>query len=374
MENEVLTDRINFLDLKGQYDQIKDEVHAAIQNVIDQTAFSGGPFSKEFEDNFAAYCGVKYAVAVNSGTSAVHLAMIAAGIGEGDEVIVPANTFIATAWGVSYVNATPVFVDCDAETWNIDPTKIEESITSKTKAIIGVHLYGQPCDVDAIKEIAERNDILMIEDSAQAHGARYKETTVGGLCEMGCFSFYPGKNLGAYGEGGAVTMNSEKYCKHIQKLQNHGSSERYYHEEIGYNMRMDGIQGAVLNVKLKYIDGWNKRRIEIAKMYRDGITNPTIKLQHQPAWAASVYHLFVITAENRAQLLAYLNDNNVYPGQHYPVPCHLQRAYKQLGYKTGDFPNAEYLSSHCVSLPIYAELADDKVQRVIELLNDYKHA
>lgn len=327
MANEVPTDRINFLDLKEQYSQIKDEVHEAIQHVIDQTAFSGGPFSKEFEENFAAYCQVKYAVSVNSGTSAVHLAMITAGIGEGDEVIVPANTFIATAWGVSYVNATPVFVDCDPETWNIDPEQIEKSITAKTKAIIGVHLYGQPCDIDAIVEIAERNNILVIEDSAQAHGAKYKEQRVGGLCEMGCFSFYPGKNLGAYGEGGAVTTNNEKYYQHIQKLQNHGSSERYYHEEIGYNMRMDGIQGAVLNVKLKYIDQWNKRRMEIAKMYQNGINNPTIVLQHQPEWASSVYHLFVITAENREHLISYLNENNVYPGQHYPVPCHLQRAY-----------------------------------------------
>lgn len=374
MAKEAPTDRINFLDLKEQYSQIKEEVHVAIQNVIDKTAFSGGIFTKEFEENFASYCHVKYAVGVNSGTSAVHLAMIAAGIGEGDEVIVPANTFIATAWGVSYVNATPVFVDCDAETWNIDPKLIEDKITSKTKAIIGVHLYGQPCDMDAVVEIAERNNILVIEDSAQAHGAKYKEQVVGGLCEMGCFSFYPGKNLGAYGEAGAVTMNREEYYEHIKKLQNHGSNERYCHEEIGFNMRMDGIQGAVLNVKLRYIDEWNKRRREIAKMYQDGISNPTIKLQHQPEWASSVYHLFVITTENREHLLHYLNENNVYPGQHYPIPCHLQKAYAHLGHKEGDFPNAEYLSSNCLSLPIYAELSEDKVQRVIELLNDYQHA
>jgi len=374
MANEVLTDRINFLDLKDQYSQIKDEAQLAIQNVIDQTAFSGGSFSEEFEENFAAYCHAKYAVGVNSGTSALHLAMIAAGIGEGDEVILPANTFIATAWGVSYVNATPVFVDCDPETWNIDSAQIEKMITSNTKAIIGVHLYGQPFDIDAVKTVAEKNNLLLIEDSAQAHGAEYKEQKVGSLCEMGCFSFYPGKNLGAYGEGGAVTTNTEKYYKHIKKLQSHGSNKKYYHDEIGYNMRMDGIQGAVLNVKLKYIDAWNRRRVEIAGMYWEGIKNPAIKLQRQPDWAASVYHLFVITCDDRGHLLTYLNEHNVYPGQHYPVPCHLQKAYEYLGHKEGDFPNSEYLSAHCLSLPIYAELSNEKVQRVIDLLNDYQHA
>jgi dTDP-4-amino-4,6-dideoxygalactose transaminase len=370
-DQTLVAEKIPFLDLKKQYLTIKDEIKTAIDEVLDNTAYSGGPFVEKFEKNLAEYCGVKYSLGVNTGTSALHLAMLALGITEGDEVIVPANTFIATAWGVSYVNATPVFVDCDPNTWNIDPAKIEEKITPKTKCIVGVHLYGQPFDVDALMAIAKKHKLYLVEDCAQAIGAEYKGVKVGGFGEMGCFSFYPGKNLGAYGEGGGITTNNEEYYKHIQSLRNHGSVVRYYHDEIGYNMRMDGIQGAVLDVKLKYIDQWNNRRKEIAELYQKGINNSKIKLQQQPDWADSIYHLFVVTTENRDELMKYLQANNIFPGLHYPVPCHLQKVYKHLGYKEGDFPNSEYLAAHCLSLPMFSELSNDEVQRIIDAVNAY---
>jgi dTDP-4-amino-4,6-dideoxygalactose transaminase len=363
--------QIQFLDLKRQYNQIKNEILPKIEQVLEDAAFSGGKYVEEFEKLFATFCQTKNAIAVNNGTSALHLAMLALGIGAEDEVILPANTFIATAWGVSYVGAKLVFVDCDADTWEIDVTKIEAKITSKTKAIAGVHLYGQPFDIDAVREICEKHNLVFIEDAAQAHGANYKGKRVGQFGEMACFSFYPGKNLGTYGEGGGITTNSEKYTKHLQSLRNHGSAIRYHHDEIGYNMRMGGIEGAVLSVKMKYIDAWNTRRKEIAKMYQSGITNAAIKMQKQPDFADSVYHLFVITTENREKLLKYLTDNEIFPGQHYPVPCHLQKAYEYLGHKQGDFPNSEYLAAHCLSLPMYAELTDNEINKVIEVLNKF---
>jgi dTDP-4-amino-4,6-dideoxygalactose transaminase len=363
--------KIPFLDLKKQYLQIRNDVLSKIENVLEDTAFSGGKYVEEFEKNFANYCDTKYCVAVNNGTSALHLAMLALGIGEGDEVIVPANTFIATAWGVSYCNATPVFVDCTADTWEIDASKIEEKITPKTKAIAGVHLYGQPFDIDTVKAIAQKHNLYLVEDAAQAHGAYYKGKRVGGFGEMACFSFYPGKNLGTYGEGGGIVTNDEKYFKHLQSLRNHGSVVRYYHDEIGYNMRMGGIEAAVLSVKLQYLDKWNNRRKEIARMYQQGITNPKIKMQAQPEFTDSVYHLFVITTEDRDGLMKYLNEHQIFPGLHYPVPCHLQKAYAHLGYKQGDCPNAEYLASHCLSLPMFAELSDTEVEKVIEVLNKF---
>lgn len=364
--------KISFLDLKQQYYQIKDEVLPAVLEVFENTAFTNGPSVHNFEKAFAEYCNTKYAIAVNSGTSALHLAMVALGIKQGDEVIVPANTFIATAWGPSYVGATPVFVDCDPDTWQIDPIKIEEKITSKTKAIIGVHLYGQSFDIDAVKKIADKHNLFFIEDAAQAQGTKYKGNKVGGFGEMACFSFYPGKNLGAYGEGGGITTNNSEYNDHLIKLRNHSSRDKYYHDEIGYNMRMGGVEGAVLGVKMKYLDSWNSRRKAIAKMYQEGIKNPLIKMQKQPDWTESIYHLFVITTEKREEFIKYLNDNNIFPGMHYPVPCHLQKAYLHLGYKKGDCPNSEYLAEHCISLPMFAELPDEDINYVINIINKYE--
>ncbi len=363
--------KIPCLDLQKQHQQIKREVFEAFEKVYDQTAFSGGSFAEVFETQFAVFCGTKYAVAVNNGTSALHLAMLTLGIGPGDEVIIPANTFIATAWAVSYCGATPVFVDCTSNTWEIDSTKIEEKITAKTKAVIGVHLYGQPFDIDAVKQLCDKHKLFLLEDAAQAQGATYKGIPVGGFGELGCFSFYPGKNLGACGEAGGITTNNEDYFKHLQSLRNHGMTVRYYHDEIGFNMRMGGLESASLAVKLKYLTGWNDRRRAIAKRYQQEVTNSKIVMQLQPEWANSIYHLFVVTVADRDDLVTYLNKKNIFPALHYPVPCHLQKAYANLGYKQGDFPNSEYLAAHCVSLPMYAELTDDEVSFVIDSLNKY---
>ena len=371
MDQPLIQEKINCLSLREQHQQIKSEVFAAFQKVYDSNAFSEGAYVEEFERKFAAFCGTKYAVGVNNGTSALHLSMLALGIGVGDEVIVPANTFIATAWSVSYTGATPVFVDCTFDTWEIDAAKIEERITQKTKAIVGVHLYGQPFDVEAVAAICRKYNIYLLEDAAQAQGARYKGVPVGGFGEMACFSFYPGKNLGACGEAGGITTNNEKYYNHLLSLRNHGSIIRYYHDELGYNMRMGGLEAALLNIKLKYLQGWNFRRKEIACRYHKEITNPRIRLQVQPKWADSVYHLFVITTDNQQKLQSFLNQMNIFPGLHYPVSCHLQKAYHHLGYQKGDLPNAEFLASHCLSLPMYAELSDEEVGYIISVLNQY---
>lgn len=371
MNNTITTGKIQCLDLKGQHRQIKQEVFDLFEYVYDNNAFSGGPFVEKFEKEFAAFCNTSFAVAVNNGTSALHLALLALGIGPNDEVIVPANTFIATAWAVSYTGARPIFVDCTEDTWQIDASLVESKITSRTKAIIGVHLYGQPFDVDAVKEICIKHNLFLLEDAAQAHGALYKDESVGAFGEMACFSFYPGKNLGACGEGGGITTNNETYYNHLLSLRNHGSKFRYYHDELGFNMRMGGLEAASLIVKLKYLDDWNGRRRQIAKRYQSEIKNPRIRLQQQPDWSSSVYHLFVITTPDRDQLLNYLNDNNIFPGLHYPVPCHLQKAYEHLNYQHGDCPNAEYLSQHCLSLPMYAELQESDVDHVIQILNNY---
>jgi len=367
-----MTDKkIPCLDLKGQHQQIKHEIFKAFERVYEKTAFTGGPFVEEFEKAFADFCGTKYAMGLSNGTTALHLAMLTLGIGAGDEVIVPANTFIATAWGPSHAGATPVFVDCTADTWEIDVTKIEEKITPRTKAIIGVHLYGQPFDIAGVEAICKKHNLKFIEDAAQAQGARYKGQNVGGFGEMATFSFYPGKNLGACGEGGGITTNNEAYAKKIQSLRSHGSVVRYYHDEVGYNYRMGGLEGASLTIKLKYLEGWNNRRRHIASRYLNEITNPAIKMQAQPEWADSVFHLFVVTTEDKAALVKHLESNGIQPAYHYPVACHLQKAYAHLGHKEGDFPNAEYLASHCLSLPMFAELSEEDVNHVIEVLNKY---
>ncbi len=364
-------EKIFCLDLKKQHQQIKKEVFDAFEKVYENIAFSGGPFVEEFEKSFASFCETNFAVGVNNGTSALHLAMLALGVGDGDEVIIPSNTFIATAWGVSYTGATPVFIDCDKNTWQIDASKIEAAITGRTKAVIGVHLYGQPFDIDAVNSICEKHKLFFIEDAAQAQGAIYKGKRVGGFGEMACFSFYPGKNLGATGEAGGITTNNADYYKHLQSLRNHGSNTRYYHDEIGFNMRMGGLEGASLSVKLKYLADWNDQRKKIAKRYFAEIKNDKIQMQVQREGVESVFHLFVVTTNNRDELITYLNINNIFPGLHYPIPCHLQKAYANLGYKKGNFPNSEYLAEHCISLPIYAELSDEETTYVIETINRY---
>jgi len=363
---------IYFLALKKQFSLIKGEIMQAIENTLEKGEYSGGKNIEEFEKRFSELTNTKFNIAVNSGTSALHLAMIAGNIGKGDEVIVPANTFIATAWAPAYTGAKPVFVDCNPLDWEIDSTKIEEQISAKTKAIIGVHLYGQPCEIDSIKQIAHRNKLLFIEDAAQAQGAEYKGKKVGGFGTLGCFSFYPTKNLGTYGEAGAISTNNEEIYQRVKKLRNNASIKKYEHDEIGFNMRMGCMEAAVLLVKMKYLEAWNNKRREIALKYQKYIDNPLIHFQKQYVERASVYHLFVITTEKREAMISHLNRHNIFPGMHYPIPCHLQKAFKELGYKKGDFPNAEYLADHCLSIPMYPELTEEETDRIIEVLNKYK--
>ena len=301
-----------------------------------------------------------------------YLAMLALGVGPGDEVIVPANTYIATAWGVSYTGATPVFADCTPDTWEIDPSVLEAKITERTKGIIGVHLYGQPFDYAGVREIADRHGLFVVEDCAQAHGAQFEGKNVGTLGDLACFSFYPGKNLYAFGEGGSVTCEKEEYYKHIDRLKNQGCDVRYYHDEIGYNYRLEGLQGAVLSVSLKYLPEWTKRRQEIGHRYIREITNPLITMQHHPENTTPVFHLFVITVPDHEDFIRYMADHDVECNMHYPVPCHLQKAYADLGYQPGDCPNAEYLAAHCVTLPLFPEMREDEIRRVIELCNAYR--
>jgi len=360
------------LDIRRQNNQLKDEIFQSLADVFEQTAFSGGKFVEDFEASFSSYCGVHHAVGVNSGTSALHLMMIALGISQGDEVILPANTFIATAWAPSYVGATPIFIDCTPDTWNIDPSQIEKRITSRTKAIIGVHLYGQPCNIEELKAICQKHGIFFLEDAAQAQGARYKGKRIGAFGEMAAFSFYPGKNLGACGEGGMITTNNSALAEHLKRLRNHGSEVRYYHDELGFNMRMDGLQGAILNIKLRHLDQWNKRRRVIAERYQQEIRNPAVHWQSNPEWAESIYHLFVITVDDRQEMMESLKFSGISPGLHYPVPCHLQKAYSHLGYKQGDCPNAEYLAAHCISLPMFPEMSEEEIGRVIDAVNSYR--
>ncbi len=360
------------IDLSRDYRKHREEYLAAIETVCNETAFSGGKFADAFDKEFAAFCGVPYAAGVNNGTSALHCAMMALGIGAGDEVIVPANTYIATAWGVSYTGAVPVFVDCTSDTWEIDPDKIEERITDKTKAIIGVHLYGQPFEFGKVKEIAKRHGLYVVEDCAQSHGALYEGKMTGSLGEMGCFSFYPGKNLYAFGEGGSVTCCKREYFDAITTIKNQGCQVRYYHDVLGYNYRLEGIQGAVLSVSLKYLPEWTKRRREIGWRYIREMKNPLLTMQAHPENTDPVFHLFVITVEDPDDFITYMERNGMECNRHYPVPCHLQKAYRSLGYGAGDCPNAEYLASHCVTLPLFPEMTDKEAGMVIEACNAYK--
>lgn len=363
---------IKRIDLTRDYAVHDVEYREAIERVCREAAFSGGKYAEAFDREFADYVGVPYACGVNNGTSALHLAMLALGVGEGDEVIVPANTYIATAWGVSYTGATPVFADCTGDTWEIDPAALEAKITDKTRGIIGVHLYGQPFDFAGVKRIADKYGLFVAEDCAQAHGAKFEGQNVGSLGEIGCFSFYPGKNLYAFGEGGSVTCKKEEYHAHMTRLKNQGCDVRYYHDEIGYNYRLEGLQGAVLSVGLKYLPEWTRRRQEIGGRYISEITNPLFTMQAHPENTESVFHLFVVQVEERERFIRYMADAGVECNMHYPVPCHLQKAYRALGGRKGDCPNAERLAEHCVTLPLFPEMREDETERVIELCNQFR--
>ena len=356
--------KIPFLDLKAQYRTIRAEVLPALEAVCESTGFAQGPATKVFEQEFAAYCGVKHCVTLNTGTSALHVAMLCLGIGPGDEVIMPAETFIATAWGASYVGAKPVFVDIDPVRRTLDPKKVEAAITRRTKAIIPVHLYGMPADMDAILAVANKHGIPVVEDAAQSQGARYKGRRVGPFGVMTCTSFYPGKNLGAYGEGGALLTSSDEYAAHARRLRDHGQSQRYCHDEVGFNYRMDGFQGAVLSIKLKHLDAWNAARAAHARRYNELLQGLPVTLPSFPADSESVWHLYVIECDNRDAIREKLSAAGVDTGLHYPVPLHLQKVYAWLGHRKGDFPVSEKLADRGLSLPMFAELTDEQVQAV----------
>ena len=334
--------------------------------------FVGGPKIGEFEEIAAERCGSNYCVALNSGTDALVCGMVALGIGRGDEVITPPNSFIATTWAISYCDAKPVFVDVSPETYLLNPDLIEKAITPNTKAILPVHLYGQPAKMNVINEIAKKHKLIVIEDAAQAHASYYNHKIIGDSNNTTCFSFYPGKNLGAYGEGGALVTKDKRIYEYVKKLRDHGQSKKYYHDFIGYNNRMDGFQGAILNIKLNHLKKWTENRNKIAKKYSERLKDvKQIKCPYIRQNTMSAFHLYVIHTKDRDQLEKFLNEKEISTGLHYPIPIHLQKAYKHLNYKLGDFPISEMNASQCLSLPIYSELPLEKVDYVCENIIDF---
>jgi len=359
------------VDLKAQYQAIKSEIDRAIAGVIEKTQFVRGDAVAEFEQAFAGYCGVSHAVGVANGTDALMLALRAVGVGEGDEVITTPFTFTATTEAIHWVGARIVFADIDPENYTIDVGQLESKITARTRAIMPVHLYGHPADMDAILALAKKHDLKVIEDAAQAHGALYKGKRVGSFGHAACFSFYPGKNLGAYGDAGGVVTHDPEIAATVKILGDHGSARKYENDFLGFNSRLDGIQGAILNVKLKYLDQWNRRRREIADLYNrafkeiDEITTPK-----ESTWAESVYHLYVVQTGNREALKQKLNEAGIGAALHYPRPLHLQKAYDFMGHKPGAFPVAEQAADRVLSLPNYPEMTDDMVGEVAERLKE----
>jgi len=364
-------DKIPYLDLPAQIRPLRPALDAAIARNIDACSFCLGPDVAQFEKDFAKFCGAEHCVAFNSGTSALHVALLLLNLKAGDEVISTPHTFVATSWAISYVNATPVYVDIDDATFNLDPKLIEQAITPKTKAIVPVHLYGHPFDVDGILAVARRHNLPVVEDACQAHGAKFKGKTIGTFGAMSCYSFYPGKNLGAAGEGGALVTNNAEFARRARSLREHGSSVRYYHDEIGFNYRMEGIQGAVLGVKLPHLNNWTASRQRVAKRYAELLKDTPLKLPVQASWAESVWHLYVVRHPKRDELKKHLEASGVGCALHYPLPLHLQKCYAHLGYQEGAFPVSEKAARECLSLPIYPELTDAQIQRVADVIKDF---
>ena len=356
--------RIPILDLKAQYAAIRDEVTRAISEVCESQAFALGPAVAEFETNIAAYCESKHAIGVSSGTDALLVSLMALDIKPGDEVITTPFTFFATAGCVVRVGARPVFVDVDPDFYNIDPAGIDEKITRKTRAIIPVHLFGQLARMKAITEIAQQHDLAVIEDAAQAIGASRNGTQAGNFGDCGCFSFYPTKNLGGFGDGGLVTTNSDSIADDIRTLRDHGQKPRYFYKVIGGNFRLDGIQGAVLNVKLKYLDDWNEKRRQNAALYDRLFAGSPVRTPAIDSGNVSIYHQYTVTVPERDELQKYLADNDIGSAVFYPKPLHLQDCFKELGYKRGDMPVAEKLCNEVLSLPVYPELLPEDIEYV----------
>jgi len=356
--------KVPYLDLRAQYRNIKPEVDAAIARVLESGQFVLGEEVARFENDFAAYCGAAECIALNSGTSALHLALLAAGVGPGDEVVTVPFTFVASVAAILYAGARPVLVDIDPRSFTIDPAAIEAAVTPRTKAILPVHLYGQPADMDPIMDIARRHNLVVIEDAAQAHGAKYKGRPAGTIGDMACFSFYPGKNLGAYGEGGAVTTNSSGYAHTVRMLRDWGQDRKYHHTLRGYNYRMDGFQGAILGVKLRHLSRWTESRRAIVEKYNLLLAGCDVETPAEMPWAHHVYHVYTIRADDRDALQMALTAEGIQTGIHYPVPVHLQPAYSDVGYGVGAFPQSEKAAREVLSLPLYPELSSESVEYV----------
>lgn len=363
---------IPFASFVPMHEEIRKDLDAAFKKVVDKSYFIQGEECEKFEEEYAVYCGTKYCVGVATGLDAIYLILKALDIKAGDEVIVPSNTYIATALAVSFTGATPVFVEPVIDTYNIDVTCIEEKITEKTKAIIAVHLQGRAADMDAINAIAKKHGLYVLEDAAQAHGARYKGQRVGALSDAAAWSFYPGKNLGALGDGGCITTNNKQIADKVRALGNYGSDYKYHHIYQGTNSRLDEMQAAFLRVKLPHLDKWNEARRKIAEAYLEGITNPLIKLPlATSADYEHIYHVFVIRCDRRDELEKYLKDNGIGTVKHYPVPMHLQKAYEELHIQEGELPIAEEISKTVLSIPMYYGMTDEEVAYVIDALNKF---
>jgi dTDP-4-amino-4,6-dideoxygalactose transaminase len=358
--------KIPFVDLSAMHRSLEPELLEVFTRVLRSSAFVLGPEVKQFEEAFAAYVGTKHCVALTNGTAALHLTLLALDINPGDEVLTVAHTFIATAEAISAVGARPVFVDIDPVSYTMDPALLERAITPRTRAILPVHLYGQAADMDAILEVANRHAIPVIEDACQAHGAEYKGRRAGSLGVAGCFSFYPGKNLGACGEGGAITTDDPELAHRIRMWRDHGSRQKYVHQFPGLNMRMDGVQGGILAVKLQQLDRWNEQRRQAAAQYREALAGTDIILPVEMPWGKHVYHLYVIQADDRAALRHRLESAGIESGLHYPIPLHLQEAYRSLGYRHGSFPVTETVVSRILSLPMYPGISTEAVARVAQ--------
>jgi len=365
--------KIPLVDLRAQYASIKAEIDQAIQRVVESGRFILGEEVQAFEEEFAAFCNAQYAVGVASGTAALHLALLACGVGPGDEVITTPFTFIATAEAINYTGAKPVFVDIDPQTHNINPRHLEAAITERTRAIIPVHLYGYPADMAPIMEIAQRHDLWVIEDAAQAHGAEYKGQRVGTIGHLSCFSFYPAKNLGAYGDAGAVVTNDATLAEKVRLLRDHGRQEKYVHLMRGFAYRLDALQAAILRVKLRHLEEWNRRRRERAYLYRELLSDIPLKMMppEETAGTRSVYHMFVVRTSRREEVRAHLRSQGIETGVHYPLPLHLQPAYRDLGYHKGDLPASEEAAREVLSLPMYPELTREQMEQVARALQSF---
>lgn len=361
---------IPLLDLKAQYADLHEEISQALHEVAISATYVLGPRVQEFERAFAAHVGARHCIGVNSGTSALHLALIAAGVGPGDEVITVPMTFIATTWAISYVGATPVMVDVDPVTYTMDADQVEQKISTRTRAILPVHLYGQPAALGPLLEIGHRHGIPVIEDAAQAHGACYRGHGAGTLGQSGCFSFYPGKNLGAYGEAGAIVTQDDRIAARLRSLRDHAQSQRYHHDEIGFNYRMDAFQGAILGIKLRYLEAWTEARRRLAASYREQLAGLPLQLPVEAVDLRHVWHLFVVLHPERDRIRDALEARGISTGLHYPVPVHRQKAFAHLGYREGDFPVSERIARDCLTLPLFPEMTESQQGRVVDALRE----